>query len=422
MLPDMKPRLLRPLDTPLGLYLRPGRNDHQKMLDLLAEGPLACSGFVLDASLSERQAELRAEVVKLGFEAVLDPRACEMATEGGFARAAIADLPWAADHIHTRDDLRDDGGVACAEALADFVSGNGYNATFAPTHLLESYQDPWLEIDAAMVRHLRARLDRRGLSSVPIYYPLAVTTTTLRDGEARARLLDHVARLPIDALWLRISPFGASSGPLALKRYLEAARDLQAVGVPLVAEKTGTAGLPLLAFGGVGGIEGGITLGERFDARGLLRPRKTGKPFAKPPRVYVARLGVFMERAQARALFENRQMKALLACKDERCCRRGSDDMLADPRRHFVLQRAREVSRLSRAPYVLRPQIYMDEFLRDATDLALQAAKVDPTLVPSQRRLESWRITLSSVLRDGFVPSDVAAPTGQRATLQSVGA
>src|SRR4051812_25354602 len=111
MLSNMKPRLLRPVANPLGLYLRPGRNDHHKMLDLLAEGPLACSGFVLDAALSERQAELRAEVVKLGFEAVLDPRACEMATEGGFARASIAELPWATDHPHLRDDLRDDGGL-----------------------------------------------------------------------------------------------------------------------------------------------------------------------------------------------------------------------------------------------------------------------------------------------------------------------
>jgi hypothetical protein len=115
-------------------------------------------------------------------------------------------------------------------------------------------------------------------------------------------------------------------------------------------------------------------------------------------------------------------MKALLACKDEECCRRGVDDMLADPRRHFVIQRAAEVSRLSRAPSTLRPQLYMDDFLRGATDLALQAAKVDPSLASSQRRLESWRIALGGLLRDGIsVPADVAVPSGRR-IIRSIGA
>jgi hypothetical protein len=415
-------RVLKPAEPPLGLYLRPGRNDHHKLIDLISEGELTCTGFVLDASLNERQRELRDEAARLSFETVLDPRIAELATEGGFATAPCDRLPWAPEEAHQVGDLRDSGGTALAEALADFACDEGYNAVLAPTHLLRSADDEWLEVDANLARSLRLRLNALGLVDLPIYYPLVVTTTTLKDPEERARLVLHLARLPIDAVWLRVSPFGATSGPLALKRYIEAAKDFQEVGVPVVGERTGTAGLPLLAFGAVGGIEGGITLGERFDAGGWARAPKTdGKGFSPPPRIYVRNLGVYMSRAQANKFFENRQMKALFGCKDDGCCRRGVTDMLADPRRHFVKQRTSEVARLSRSPRQLRPNLYMDDFLRGATDLALQAAKVDPGLVGNQRRLERWRIGLSGLIRDSVEIPDVAVPTGRR-IIRSIGA
>jgi hypothetical protein len=41
----------------------------------------------------------------------------------------------------------------------------------------------------------------------------------------------------MDAVWLRIHPFGTgNSGPLVLKRYLRACRDLHTLNVPLVGE------------------------------------------------------------------------------------------------------------------------------------------------------------------------------------------
>jgi hypothetical protein len=415
-------RVLKATEPPLGLYLRPGRNDHQKLLDLIAEGGLACSGFVLDPALNERQRELREEAAQLSFETVLDPRVAELATEGGFATAPRDRLPWAPEKAHSIGDLRETGGTALAEALAEFACDEGYNAVLAPAHLLAGADDGWLDVDANLVRSLRFRLDALQLPEVPIYYPLIVTTTTLKNPDERGRLVLRLARLPIDAVWLRVTPFGATSGPLALKRYIEAAKEFQQVGVPVVAERTGTAGLPLLAFGAVGGIEGGITLGERFDAAMWTRPPKDdGKGFSPAPRVYVAKLGVYMSQAQANRFFENRQMKALFGCKDG-CCRRGTTDMLADPRRHFVKQRTSEVARLSRAPVQLRPNLYMDDFLRGATDLALQAAKVDPGLVANQRRLERWRIGLSGLIRDGVdIPADVAVPSGRR-IIRSIGA
>ena len=93
-------------------------------------------------------------------------------------------------------------------------------------------------------------------------------------------MLEALKTIEIDAVWLRIHPFGTTAaGPIALRGYIEACRDLHRVGVPLVAERSGTIGVALMAFGAVGGIESGITLGERFDARTLAAPRS---PSAKP--------------------------------------------------------------------------------------------------------------------------------------------
>jgi hypothetical protein len=410
----MKPRLLRPVEPPLGLYFRPGRNDHQKMLDLIAEDQLAFSGLVLDACLTGRHSELRAEAAGRDLEAVLDSRCAELATEGGFLRSGVSELPWASEAMHTPEALAGQGGAAVVDAIAEHVEHHGFNAALAPTHLLQEEDDPWFEVDVALTRELRRNLNRRGLAQTPIYYPLSITSGMFRDDDTRARLSKELRGLPIDALWLRVSPFGATSGPLALRRYIEACRDLHELSVPLVAEHTGAAGVALLAFGAVGGIESGITFGERFDARPPLRRPSHGTPFAPQPRVYIRELGAFLTRAQAATFFERQQMKTVFGYKSDRCCRRGWADMLSDPRRHFTLRRAAEVAEVSRAPSTLRPQNYLDRFLRPATDLALRASRVEPALKVPQRRLEGWRVTLGAMVANGYIAPSAQVPEGRR--------
>ncbi len=63
--------LLSPAKPSLGLYLRPGWNDHTVFLRLLAEDK-AVSGLVLDARHQERHRLLREALVGNGVHAVLD--------------------------------------------------------------------------------------------------------------------------------------------------------------------------------------------------------------------------------------------------------------------------------------------------------------------------------------------------------------
>ena len=408
------PRLLRPVGAPLALYLRPGRNDHGVLLGLLAEGREDLSGIVFDPCLEGRQAELLTEVRRHHIEAVLDPRTIELATPGGVAQGRVTELPWAGQQQpHTTELLSGAAGEQLVEVLADYVVKHKFSAVLAPTHYLRSATDPWLEVDTRLVRRLRRVLDAAGLGEVPIYYPLALPTTVLHDTRQRTALAAALGGLPIDALWLRVHPFGSASGPLALRRYIEGCRALHALGLPLVAERTGTVGLALLAFGAVGGIEGGITFGERYDVGGLLRPPANGTPFSPPPRVYLPQLGAFVTRGQAGELFEHRQMKTTFGCRDAGCCRRGVLDMTADPRRHFIIRRTSEVNFYSRPPEPVRAGLYLEEFLRPATDLALRAARVQPALEATRRRLEAWRHTLGAMHQAGPPQTFAVVPEGR---------
>jgi hypothetical protein len=407
-------KLLPPAKPRLGLYLRPGRNDHTVFQQLLAEDR-AVSGLVLDARHFGRQVDLRDALIGNGVHAVLDTDFMEAATPGGSVLAGVGNLPWASMVALSPGTVRGEAGRKLASLIADMVSAGSFSAVLAPTHLLEDVSDGWFAADRAVATALRAELDRRGLNDVAMFYPLAIPGTVLRDRSKRAILIEALKSIEIDALWLRIHPFGTTSaGPIALRGYVEACWDLHRIGVPLVAERSGTIGVALMAFGAAGGIESGITLGERFDARSLTAPRDpNAEPFSPAPRVYLHNIGAFVQRESAGSLFESRQMLAALACRDTACCRRGAIDMIKDPRRHFVLRRIGEVDRVGSAPTEHRPGVYLEDYLRPATDLALRASRVLPELVPAQQRLESWRFTLGAIERTG-IPSVSLPALGQR--------
>jgi hypothetical protein len=380
------------------------------MLHLLMEESTGITGIVFDPCKSDRHVELRHEVQRRGLESVLDTLALELSMMGGLT-GARAQLPWANDRPHELSDLQ--GRVlAVAQSIAEFVADGSYSAVLAPTHFLQSHEDPWLAVDRMLTNELRDRLDHAGRGDVLIYYPLAIRGTSLRTPETQESLIRHLAALPIDGVWLRVHPFGVShSGPVALRGYIEACRQLHRLRVPLVAERTGTIGLALLAFGAVGGIEGGITLRENFSISSLQREPSEG--WSPAPRVYLPSIGAYLKRDVAERFFENRRMRSEFGCRNSRCCRT-SLDLLRDPRRHFTIQRIQEVAWLSRIPEQLRPNMYLDDFLRPATDLALQASRIEPSLETHKIRLESWRISLGAMNRESDTSTVALSPQGRR--------
>ena len=404
----------------LASYVRPFPRDFSHLARLIAEGRSVGNGIVVDPRDLRRSEDLREVALEEGVELVLDPLSVELASENGHKRKGAAELPWASDSPHQAEGLDVAGIYRYSDALAGSVLGAGMSAVLAPTHFLESLSSPWLATDFRLTLALRECLNRRGAHDTPIYYPLIVRLKSVQSEAHRVGVLQHLRRLvaaeAVDAVWLRVPGFGATqSGPVNLRRYFELARGLHGLGVPVVGERTGTIGLALLAFGAVGGIEQGVTFGERCDLGPLLKRKPTGKGFLPAPRVYVSEIGTFLSRDEARKLFAHRTVKNRFACQLP-CCPRGVEDMLADPRRHFLVSRAKEIEQLSRMPLGDRADHYLETWLRPASDRATFATRLNPKLLKQRERLDRWRESLGELrARDrAETPSISVSPARKR--------
>jgi hypothetical protein len=377
------------------------------------------TGVVFDPSLTGPQKELLTAVRERNLWAVLDPRFMELATPSGFTDRR-AELPWAGVHPHRPQELSGAAGEEAVRRLVDFIQKYGFTAVLSPSHYLaKGHHEPWFAIDLALTRSLRRQLDVRGCRDVGIYYALAVPTSVLNDAAQRTAFKAQLQNLGIDGVWLRVHPFGADSGHVNLHRYIHACRDLHGLNLPLVAEKVGSIGIALLAFGAVSGVESGVSSGDKFDFSRLAKvPKEGSKGFAPHPRVYLPALGLFLDRETARSFFEVRGLKAF-GCTNSACCRRGPPDTLTEPRRHYVFTRMEEVAAIGRVPNQLRAGQYLETMLRPATDRLGRAMQAEITqdiqgrLERERRKLDGWRHTLGELSRTQPV-STVAVPPERR--------
>lgn len=393
------------LPEPLSLFFRPGRADHTTVGQALSEGRGGVSGAILDPTHIQFQRDLVANLTDRRLRAVLDPLALELSTAGGLT-AARRQLEWADSTPHRPNNFDAKKVDRSSRLIAGFVKAHGFSAVFAPTHFLaKGATDPWLLIDRRLTSRLRSELDATAGKDVPIYYPLAVPTHVFFDPIQRRALVAALSTLPVEAVWLRVSRFGAYNGGPSLQNYIVACRDFHSLKLPLIAEKAGTHGLALLAFGAVSGVESGVSIGEQFDfGRLQLKPKAGRKPFAPRPRVYLQSLGVFVSRDDASQLFQDPKFRPY-ACSDSDCCQKGFQSTLADPRRHFANSRIDEVNQLSAMPPSLRPSGFLQQMLRPADDylqrlvpnLARLSETLAKTLLAKSRRMHGCRKTLTAM-------------------------
>ncbi len=400
---SLSPRLLRPVPDPLGLFLRVGRNDHVALLDLIARDDAHCFGFVIEANNSKRHKELRERALSAGLEVILDPRTQPAATVGGFTEE-LAALPWGAKRPMERCDFSGWEGRRRVAAVAEFAVSNLYTQVLAPTHIVSDCADPWLNIDRETTAQLRSSLDKDGGSDIQLLYSMAIPYSVFRDEEQRSTLIDAVAELPVDGIWLRIDGLGADATANGVRNYLSGAAAFSRLNLPVIADGIGgLAGLTLLACGVAGGLCHGVTIGERVSTAAWRRVRD-GKGFGRAARVYVPELDLLLEPKLASQFFgSSTRAKAQFACHDSRCCPRGVQDMLDNPRRHFLIQRARQVSELGRIAIHRRASHFLEGSVRAASDRAAQVSNWDlknddlAKSVRAQRaRLDSLRNALAN--------------------------
>lgn len=397
-------QIVTTLPEPLGLFFRPGRADHTTVDQALSEGRVM-SGAVLEPTHIEFQSDLISNLGDRSLRAVLDPLGLELSTPAGLTPARRK-LEWADATPHQAAGFNAKKVDRSARLIAAFTKAHNFGAVLAPTHFLASgAADPWFMIDRRLTAQLKRELDAVGAKDVPIYYPLAVPSGIFFDPVQRKALIAALGTLEIDAIWLRVSPFGANNGAPSLQNYIIACRDFHSLKLPLVAEKTGAHGLSLLAFGAVSGLESGVSVGEQFNyARLQMKPKPGRKAFAPRPRVYLQSLGLFVSRDDAERLFHDSKMRPY-ACSDTDCCHKGFKSTLADPRRHFANSRIDEVNKLSAMPASLRPSGYLQQMLRPADEylqrlvphLESSFKSLAKPLVTKSRRLHGCRKTLTAM-------------------------
>lgn len=410
-----------PGNSPLRLYLTPGKSTTSKLLALMRRGKQPCQGIVMDAAQwTPQMAELAEVANDAGIETILDPRSLELASGAARLRPAIARLPWCTDQTHTPATMADFGfRRSITSEIARFASDHGLTGVLAPTHFVSDMEDAWWSIDDELVADLRRDLDDKN-DHIVLYRPLFLHSSLLRRAAEFERIVRRLQTSPFDGIWLAVHPFGtASSGQLQLARYLVACQILHLLDAPIIGARTGTVGLLLMALGAVGGIESGITDGENFSferrTQGPAEKREGKKVFGPTARVYVQGLGTFLTTKEAEAFFQRRGMAAQHACQAG-CCPRGVSDMIGNRVDHFLTTRAMEVDKLSSAPPRLRGKAFLDDVVRPASDKAVAAARLDNRIETVRRRWEDWRILISDRLErsDGVVASTSPAPTGNR--------
>lgn len=371
-------RLVRLAPDPLGMYVRAGRTDQKDLQSFITSGAAAFTGVVFEAKRVGQQKELLSLVLERGLDAVLDPQTQAMATIGGYAKS-MDNLPWSKKRPHQLADIATAFQQRqMAESIAEFAVRHGFTQVLAPTHLISGPDDPWLAIDIALANTLRAVLTRQGSGHVQLHYSLALSYEAFRTASKRLAVLEQLRRAMVDGLWLNVSGCGSDSSSTAITRYGDAAADFHSLGMPIVADHVGgLMGLSLLAFGTVGGLAHGVTLGERFNV-GNWHRLPTGKAFSPQMRVYLPMLDLMLPRGDAERFFEagGGRARSAFGCRDTNCCHRGIDDMTQAPARHFLYQRTQQVAGLGQIPESIRPTEFLEDYLRPASDAALVAAKL----------------------------------------------
>jgi hypothetical protein len=340
----------------------------------------------------------------------LDTNVAELSVIGRHQGAAQG-APWAdPNSVLTETHLR----VGANEfdligQIARFAVENGINRVMAPAHYLTQATDDWFGTDLAACDALRRSLDQEGGADIAIDYPLIISNAALNDTAQRRVFIASLAARPVDSVWLRISGFGGGATAAALRKYIAAARDFHELERPIIADCVGgLSAQAILSFGAASGIVHGFAERERFDASSWNKPPPPRDPDKKRgANAYAVLLpGVdrLLKPSQARALIETPGGRRILACNDRWCCPRGFDDTIADPKGHYLRQRAWQCDAISRIPEARRVQHFLDRTLADADRAARQVARLkvaDPQLREvvndNARRLDRMRVVLENL-------------------------
>lgn len=397
--------------TPIGHAIRTGETAFKQLGNLHAEGRLPASSVIIDASKARFQKEFIGALRDTGSEILLDPKTVELSEIGRF-RGTASGAPWAhreEDRPLSLVDFDPRANTDLFGQIARFAIEIGATAVMAPSHFLrDGAADPRLLIDRTAVVSLRDALDREGGGNIAIDYALVLPHTRLMDSTNRHRIMQAISGLPFDNLIVRLSGFGASSGPLAAKRTLLALADLQRLGYPIMLDHIGgLIATAAVAFGFVSGIAHGIGERERFDARDWHKPPKEREPDATFGRaVYIPVPGFDrgFRATDLEVIVGAQGGRRLVSCQDRSCCPKGLSSTLDKPKAHIAYQSFKSMGGIFETPDTRRPQHFLDTDMRtaerkagDLARLKIGDEKIAKALEEGRKRIDNFARTFETL-------------------------
>jgi len=390
--------------SPVAHFLRVGTSGHRQLETLLSSGQMPMDRLVFEASAVGRQRDLFAALTEGGAELILDTNIAELSSVGRFEGAAKT-APWAnPDAIITSEDLTRSANRDILGQIARFAVEMGFSAVQAPVRFIQDSKDEKFSTDLKSATALRDALDREGGKAIGLDYSLMIPYASLRDPVHRRAFIQSLASIPFENLWFRVSGFGADASPAGVRRYIAAMLDFHRLGRPIVADGVGgLVGVAAAAFGAAGGICHGVAEKERFSAADWHKPPKGGGG-GREKRVLVEGLDRLLSLKQMEALMAAPNARRHLSCGDPRCCPRGLDDTLKNPKAHYLRQRHGQLVELSGVPESRRIQHFIDKQLAPIEKRARQASKLKvkdealaKMLLTNGERLEKMHVVLDAL-------------------------
>lgn len=412
--------------APIGQFIRVGHSGHRQLETLYSAGRFLAQRVVIDAAQFDAQHDLISALWEAGTEIVLDTNVAELSSVGRFEGAA-RNLAWAnKSRPLAPSDFQGVRKREIVKLIADFAVNRSVDTVLAPTHLVSGFRDEWVGVDARCPDLLRVALDQAGGKDISIDYPLLIPYSMLRDSAQRRALINELADLPYDNLWMRVSGFGADASAVGIRRYISVINDFHALHKPLVADCIGgLASLGVAAFGAVTAVSHGVGEKERFDTGSWnSRPKKGGG--GQSGRLYLPGLDRQFKLKDAEEIMKARGGRRLLACHDHDCCPLGLEDMLRNPKGHFLTQRRKQLLDLENTPEQRRIERFLDHHLASADRTARQVAKlkidnqsITDALQKVSVRLDRMRGVLEDLGQTVGSEATRAAPMGVRSSVHN---
>lgn len=382
------------------LLIRPSFQDHLAIADLLmpARSPALASirrpisRLVLDAPLAAQFPQYREAAHDAGTPVLVDPLTMlfQYETDPGIAWAK---LPYARssriDDRLTNPFVLDQ----LVKQVVDFQVEHGATSIIAPYFYAKSPADPAFEASLDALRRT-ARYLRAEHPGLPLVAVLCAGNSFARPA-TQSLGIDRFAQVALDLgpqmLGLCLSPNGdGREGDAKVLQLFTSAQRLKLTGATVVAWRQGFYG-PGLVAAGLDGYEVGTGVNERTDIAGFAGNRKPGcrdgDGGGSHAPVFVQALGRSLPMKTTKLLLEDRVTRALIVCRDQRCCPHGAASMIAPSsrRQHNIRTRARQLRDIDLMP---QPSWRLHQVAKEAYSSAVMVGKLNRALAEAGENTE----------------------------------